>query len=174
MPARPTKLLASFIIASVIAVGSLGTALAGSDADLRAKLLSRYADMKAAMAAHDGAAVAAILTSDFESVDISGHSETGSQMIQEVSALKPDPNKWSETSLLSIAPGTGPVVVQQQYHMKTIKIADDGSTHHVELITLSTDTWVKTGGVWHIERTITDEISYFRDGQLVMHKTKAS
>src|SRR5437870_1802713 len=72
-----------------------------ADDSLREALQSRYTAMKAAMAAHDGAAMAAILAPNFVSVDLSGHSETAFQMIAEVNGLKPDPNKSSTTTLVS-------------------------------------------------------------------------
>jgi hypothetical protein len=56
--------------------------------------------------------------------------------------------------------------------MKTVKTAADGTRHNIELVTLSTDTWVKPADVWLIERTVTNELSYFKDGQLVGHKQK--
>jgi hypothetical protein len=73
-----------------------------ADATLKTALESRYAAMKKAMAAHDGPAIAAILAPDFMSVDVTGQSETAAQMIAEVNGLKPDPNKSSATTLISI------------------------------------------------------------------------
>ncbi|MBV8566442.1 MAG: hypothetical protein JO273_13395 [Methylobacteriaceae bacterium] len=56
--------------------------------------------------------------------------------------------------------------------MKTFRTAADVTQHNVELVALSTDFWIKTADVWLIERTVTDELSYFQDGQLVAHKLK--
>jgi hypothetical protein len=56
--------------------------------------------------------------------------------------------------------------------MKTVKATPDGVQHNIELVTLSTDTWVKPAEVWLVQRTVTNELSYFRDGQLVVHKQK--
>jgi Domain of unknown function (DUF4440) len=128
--------------------------------------------MKAAMAAHDGAAMAAIFAPDFTSVDVSGQSKTASQVISEVNDLKPDPNKSSETTLISISPAANVATVEQRYDMKTVRTAADGTQHNVELVTLSTDTWIRRGGVWLIERTVTNELSYFVDGRLGQHKLK--
>ena len=140
-----------------------------ADGSLKAELQSRYAAMKSAMAAHNGDAIAAILAPDFVSVDISGQSESASQMIAEVNALKPDPNKSSVTTLVSISREANGAVVKQRYDMKTVRIATDGADA-IELVTLSTDTWVKPTGTWLLERTVTNEMSLYRDGQLAMHK----
>ncbi len=56
--------------------------------------------------------------------------------------------------------------------MKTVTTAADGTQHNIELVALSTDTWVKPADVWLIGRTVTNELSYFKDGQLVGHRQK--
>jgi hypothetical protein len=152
-----------------VLVGSIAWS---ADDALREVLQSRYAVMKAAMAAHDGAAMTKMLAPDFMSVDVSGKLETASQLIAEVNGLKPDPNKSSETTLISLGPDANRVIVEQQYHMKTVRTAGDGTQHNVELITLSTDTWIKPADVWLMERTVTNELSYFDNGLLVAHKLK--
>lgn len=162
----------ALIYLSIASFVSMGNAWSADDS-LKAALQSRYAAMKSAMAAHDGAAVTAILAPDFTSIDVLGQSEGAAQMIGEVNALKPDPNKSSETTLLSISPAANSAVVKQRYDMKTIKTAADGSQHSVELITLSTDSWTKSAGAWLLQRTVTNEMSYYKDGQLVMHKQGA-
>jgi len=128
--------------------------------------------MKAAMEAHDGAAIAAILAPNFESVDLSGHSETAAQMIAEVNDLKPDPKKSSTTTLLSVDSAATSVTVVQRYDMKTIRTDPDGTAHNVELVTVSTDTWTKPANAWLINKTVTDELSYFKDGKLIAHQVK--
>jgi hypothetical protein len=169
---RLLRNLAAFVAVSVVglAAGSDGWSADGS---LKLVLQSRYAAMKAAMAAHNGLAIAAILAPDFVSIGVMGQSETASQMIAEVNGLMPDPNKSSETTLMSVIPAANAVTVEQRYDMKTIRTATDGTQHNVELITISTDTWIKPAGAWLIERTVTNEMSLFRDGQLVGHKKKS-
>jgi hypothetical protein len=129
-------------LALFFACVAAGPVASRADDSLRTALEARYADMKAAMAAHDSAAIAATIAPDFASVDVSGQSKGASQVIADVTALKPDPNRSSETTLISITPAADAVTVQQQYHMKTIVTAADGVQH--------------TAG----------------DGQLVMHKQK--
>jgi ketosteroid isomerase-like protein len=160
------------LLALSLAFVSAGPLASRADNALRAALESRYADMKAAMAAHDSAAIAAILAPDFASVDVSGQSKGASEMIAAVTAVKPDPNRSSETTLISVTPAGDAVTVEQRYHMKSVATAADGTQHSVELVTLSTDSWVKPADVWLIQRTVTNELSLLRDGQVVMHKKK--
>lgn len=160
-------------ICVALGIGAFAPAAAlANNEDLRAMLQSRYTAMKVAMSAHDGAAIEAILAPDFQGIDISGQSETAKQMIAEVDALKPDPNKASTTTLISVNLLPNEAIVIQRYDMKTIRDAFDGSAHNIELVTLSKDTWVDNKGVWLIKRTVTNELSLFRDGKLIVHKVK--
>jgi hypothetical protein len=43
----------------------------------------------------------------------------------------------------------------------------------VELVTLSTDTWIKSEGTWLMRRTVTNQLDYKIDGRLVAHKDRA-
>jgi hypothetical protein len=92
-------------------------------------------------------------------------------MIQEVDGLPKDPSKVSTTTLLTIRFAGNSAVVDQCYEMRTIKTAADGSRDSVRLITLSTDTWVNSNGVWLLQKTVTNQLDYYKNGQLVMHKT---
>jgi ketosteroid isomerase-like protein len=143
-----------------------------TDSTLRPTLEARYAAMKSAMAAHDGEAIAALLSPDFVAVDISGRSADAAQMIREVSALPVDPLKVSTTTLLAIEVSGSTALVDQRYDMKTTKNQSDGSKQNVELIALSTDTWIDVGGVWLLQRTLTKQLDYFVNGQSVAHKTR--
>jgi ketosteroid isomerase-like protein len=171
---RHDHLLRNLGLSLVLSVAcvSAGSTAGSADDSLRAALQSRYADMKAALAAHDAAALTAIFAPDFVSVDVSGQSKGGSQVIADVNALKPDPNKTSETTLISIIPGANAVTVEQRYDMKTVRTAADGTKHNKELVALSTDSWVKPADAWLIQRTVTNELSFFNDGQLILHKLK--
>jgi len=161
---------------TVLAVISCGlTCVAPVHADdsaLQTALQGRYAEMKVAMSARDDKAIRALLVPDFFSVDISGQSEHAAQMIREVDALPKDPNKVSTTTILAIKPAGDIVVVSQRYDMKTVKVAADGSKRDVELVTLSTDTWVKARGSWLLKKTQTDQLDYYVNGQQVAHKVR--
>jgi hypothetical protein len=167
---RPGRLLRSLGLSLVLSVACISAGSA--DDSLRATLQSRYADLKAAIAARDAAALSAIFAPDFASVDVSGRSKVASQVIADLNAVKPDPNKTSETTLITITPGASAVTVEQRYDMKSVRTAADGTQHNIGLVALSTDSWIKPADVWLIQRTVTNELSFFNDGQLVMHKVK--
>ena len=126
--------------------------------------------MKTAMAGRDSKAIAALLAPGFVSIDSSGQSETASQMIQEVEGLPKDPLKVSTTTLLSIKVAGSSAVVDQRYDMKTVKTAADGTKANIQLVALSTDTWVNINGAWLLQKTVTNRLDYYKNGQLVMHK----
>jgi hypothetical protein len=52
------------------------------------------------------------------------------------------------------------------------RAAADGTQHNMELVALSTDSWIKPAAAWLIRRTVTHELSAFDDGNLIMHKLK--
>ena len=140
-------------------------------ADTKVDLHSRYDTLKAAMAAHDGAAIQALLTPDFKSIDVTGQTENTAQMIAEVEALKPDPNKTSRTTLLSVAVSGSVANVEQRYEMNTQKVGTDGQIHAVKLTTQSHDIWNMSGANWLISSTQTEQMDYAVDGKVVMHKS---
>jgi hypothetical protein len=53
-------------------------------------------------------------------------------------------------------------------------LACKGATKQaVELVTLSTDTWIKSGEAWLLRRTVTKQLDYKIDGRLIAHKERA-
>jgi ketosteroid isomerase-like protein len=144
------------------------------DNKLRSILEGRYAAMKSAMANRDAKQVAALLAPDFVSVDVSGSEKGAAQMVESLKAAPADPDKVSNTTLLSVESGGGKAVVKQRYDMKTVKAAPDGAKHQIELTTLSTDQWVSVSGTWLIQRTATDQMDYLVDGKPLIHKVRKS
>ncbi|HVJ53784.1 MAG TPA: nuclear transport factor 2 family protein [Aliidongia sp.] len=131
---------------------------------LKAALQSRYAAMKAAVADRDGTAFASLLAPRFKSIDVSGRAKNADQIVAELKRQAADPNRSSETTLVSLKPEGAAVTVEQRYEMKTIKVAADGAPRAVQLVTVSTDRWVKPADVWLIERSVTTELTYSEDG----------
>jgi hypothetical protein len=75
----------------------------------------------------------------------------------------------STTTLLSVKVAGSTAVVNQRYDMKTVKTAADGSKTNIELISLSTDTWANVNGSWLLQKTVTNQLDYYKNGQLAMH-----
>jgi hypothetical protein len=153
--------------------GFAGPAAAGgTDPALKAALEQRYTAMKAAMAAHDAGALRAILAPGFASIDVNGQRQNASQMIAEVRTIPSDPHKTSATTVLSCSGTAKSLTVKQRFDLKTVRRGPDGAPHKVELVSLSTDTWVKPGAVWLMERTVTDDMTLYRDGKLAGHRAR--
>lgn len=167
---RPLKLCLTLL---TCLAGTLPAGIGCADEALKQELMARYANMKAAVAAHDGAAIAAILAPDFKSVDVTGKSSGAGDLIASVNSLKSDPNRTSETTLLSVEPAGMGLTAEQQYDMKTVKTDNSGARYNVELITLSTDTWIKADGDWLLQQTVTKDMRLLKDGQMVLHKNSA-
>jgi hypothetical protein len=146
---------------------------AGMDPALKAALDARYAAMKLAMDARDAAAIRAILAPGFSSMDTRGQMENADQMIAEVTALPPDTHKTSMTTVLSYSGSAKALTVKQRYDMKTLKSGPDGTQHPVELVALSTDTWVKPGAVWLMRKTVTDDMTLYRDGRQATRQARS-
>jgi hypothetical protein len=96
-------------------------------------------------------------------------------MIKEVIATPQDPNKKSETTIISVARNGDVVTVVQQYHITNIrKPADASAPQIIEIMARSTDTWQLIGGVWLYESTATDELQYSVDGKVSIHKKRSN
>jgi ketosteroid isomerase-like protein len=165
------KLLVAVLLASLSAVQCVAAEPAAESA-LKSVLEGRYAALKAAIDARDRQALAALLAPGFASVDVSGKSQTAEQMLTQLAASRKDPNKVSETTLLSVKLNGDVATVSQRYHMTSAKVTSDGSRHPVELVTLSTDTWIRSGDSWLLRQTATDQLDYSVDGKAMPHKVR--
>jgi hypothetical protein len=162
------------LLALCLFVCGRANVVSAQDASLKATLQVRYAELKSAIGARDDKAVAALLSPDFESVDASGQIQHADQMLKEVDALPKDPGKVSTTELLAVTSSGKTATVVQKYDMKTVKMAADGSSRNVELVTLSTDTWVSVNAAWLLHKTVTNQVDYYVDGRQVLHKVRAT
>jgi hypothetical protein len=144
------------------------------DASVKTALEARYKDLRIAMAARDVVSVGTLLAPGFVSEDVSGNRQDADSMLREVAALKADPNKVSETTVVSVESDGDSVVAVQRYHMTTIKADRDGSPKHVDLVTISRDTWKRPPkGTWLISKTVTQQIDYKVNDKLLVHKERA-
>lgn len=166
------KLILS-IAAITISLLFSGTAALAGEGALKGVFEGRYAAMKSAMADRNPKAIAALLSPDFASEDVSGKTETSEQMIRQVCALPRDPNKISATTVLSVQIAGETASVMQRYHMSTTKATDGAVKQAVELDTLSSDIWVKSNGVWLLRRTATNQLDYKINGRLAVHKERS-
>jgi hypothetical protein len=168
------RLAIALLLVALTSLGGNTLAAPSPERDeLGALLQSRYAAMKAAMAARDAGAISALLTADFESLDADGKSQSAAQMIAGVLALAPDPSRSSETTIVSIREANGVATVSQRYRMtKSLVRPGETSARSILLVAVSTDTWQQVDGSWRLRRSVTESIDYSVDGRLSMHKVR--
>ncbi len=167
--AKASLLAAALMLTPVIR----GGAESSEDAQ-RTVFEARYAAVRAAMTARDADTIAALLTADFVSEDADGQVSSAAKMIRDVLALPKDPQKVSSTIVLTVEVADDVATVTQRYRMTTVRIPAAGAQEqHIEVVTESTDTWVKQSGAWVLKKTVTDTLDYTIDGKLVVHKVHA-
>ena len=169
-----------FITASalLLSIGLLwvsSSAIGATHVSLQVVLQERYAALEAAVVARDSTGIAELLAPGFTSVDVGGVTQSAAQMIGQLRGLPQDPHKISNTTILSIEQHGNTAIAIQRYHMTTTKSQPDTtSTQAIELGATSTDNWVHSNGVWLLQRTVTDDISYKVDGKLLAHKQRVT
>jgi ketosteroid isomerase-like protein len=160
-------LLAHLLISTIM----VGSALA-AEPDLQPRLEAQYGALRAAMAARDSNAIAALLTPDFVSVESSNQSKDATKMIEETASSPVDPNKDSHTTLTDVNRNGDMAIVEQRYDMTTKAIGRDGTMQDIKITTLSTDTWVNSNGVWRLKRSVTNQLDVGINGQAIIHKVR--
>ncbi|MEO7326713.1 MAG: nuclear transport factor 2 family protein [Dokdonella sp.] len=166
------RMAGSAVVVMLMFGANVATATA-PESDLKKIFEGRYAAMKVAMEARDSKALAAFFAQDFQSIDVNGTVESLDQMLQEVMAMPVDPARISGTTVLSAERHGDVATVVQRYHMTTTKPSLDGSGDKpVELTAISTDTWIKSDGVWLGKDTQTEEMEYKKDGKVLAHQQR--
>lgn len=164
-----------FIIVSLLlsCVATSGYSADSGETD-RATFAELYGQFKIAMASRNPSAVAAMLAHGFQSEDASGKVQNSEEMLAGLATLPPDPNKKSKTTVVSVSVNGTSATVVQRYQMNTTKVAADGSVRPVELVAVSDDIWSQSGKSWKLLRTVTRQIDYTVDGQVIIHKSHVS
>ncbi|MBS0481960.1 MAG: nuclear transport factor 2 family protein [Proteobacteria bacterium] len=165
-------------LAALLAGGLASIALitpAQAQDDAKAQFQARYTALRSAMEAHDTAAVSAVFAPDYQITDLSGETHPGTDLIARMSkmAARPaDPSRHVETTVLSAAVSGNSATVQQQLVAGGKRTGDDGQEHTMEMVAESTDTWVKTGDVWKLSKTVQVSRTVKRDGEVFFHEGK--
>jgi hypothetical protein len=162
------RLVAVFALSALFAASA--TAARADAPDLTAALQSRYAALKVAIDGRDDKSAAALLATDFVSVDVTGETEDRTQFLAKLDAFAQDPLKSSTTTIVSVKAAGQSATVDQRYDLKTVKTGADGSKRNVEVVTQSTDTWTDVAGAWLLQRTETKQLDYYVNGEQVIHK----
>ena len=184
---------------SAALAGALTVAAAAQAApDTKEQFQRRYTELRGAMAAHDQAALAKIITPDFTMTDVRGETHTAAEVAQmegrrgagradhprspagESSApagpAKPDtapprPERKTETTVLAATVSGETASVHQQLHMAMTREGDDGTPHAIDLVIVSDDSWVHHGDAWLLQKSVQKDFIVKRDGEEFMHQT---
>ena len=162
------------IVSLLLSCVALSAYSAGHEAADRATFAELYGRLKVAMNSRDQTAVAAMLASGFQSEDASGKVQSSEEMLAGLATLTPNPNKKTQTTVVSVAVSGTTATVVQRYQMNTTKLGADGSTKSVELVAVSDDVWSRSGDSWKLLRTVTRQMDYSIDGQVVVHKSRGA
>ena len=134
---------------------------------LKATLTQRYIEMKVAMRARNEAAIKALLTPDFVSVEIDGTRQNADQIIAELKVHPFDPNRESRTDIASVYQDGNIAYVEQEFHGNTIGVDKLGQVHKTESHATSHDEWVNNDGLWKSRLTQTLSLDFYVDGKHV-------
>lgn len=162
------------LLAGALATAAL-IAPAHAQTDAKAEFQARYTALRAAMEAHDAAAIGKIFAPDYQITDLSGDTHPGSELIERMNkmAARPaDPSRHAETKVLSATIAGNTATVDQQLVAGGKRAGDDGVEHTMEMVAQSTDTWVKTGDDWKLARTVQVSRTVKRDGEVFFHQGK--
>jgi hypothetical protein len=157
---RPIRLLLPLALLAVPTIAK---------ADPREELTARYAELKAAMEAHNADAAKALLAPRFKSVDIRGNELEAEDLIDDMARIPADPARKSETVLGDIKLDGDKATVAHKLDAKSTRKGEDGAEHAIEFVSTSTDVWVRTPKGWLMQSSTAEEVSILRDGTEVRH-----
>ena len=138
-------------------------------ADTQADLTARYAALKAAMDDREDKPIKAFLTKDFHATDLQGEVHNADEMIAGLAMIPDDPAMKSETTILGVAVDGATAKVSQKRDTNMSRQGRDGATHAIEMISQSDDVWVQSKGVWLLQSTETQDMTFKRDGVEMRH-----
>jgi hypothetical protein len=154
-------------LASVMLILPMAYAFAQATDPTFTKLYTKFKDAVAQRNTH---VLASMLAPGFEDEDISGKIESADHVLADFSHLPRDPNRQSQTTILSVNSDGTTAKVVQRYRMTTTKLLPNGEKKAVELVAVSNDIWKRANGTWQLARTVTEEMDYREDGQTLAHK----
>ena len=161
----PIKTVAFLLLALCL------SAFAADDAEANhAAFAALYARMNTAMSEKNMAELGALLAPGFQSEDVAGKVKTARQLLQEVAALKDDPNRRLETTFSGVAIDGGTARMVRRLRITTTKAAGD-KTPAMEYVAVSDDTWTRTEQSWKLAASTVRQADFSMQGKLLMHKT---
>lgn len=157
-----------FVLALALGASLAGPALAQVDA--KALFEGRYAGLRAAMQAQDAAAAGQFVTSDYQLTDIRGEAHGLADAMAQAGRIPSDPAHKPVTRILSAAVNGESAAVDQELTIDTTRTGGDGAEHQIEIIVVSSDSWVHRGDAWLLSKSVQKDLTVKRDGEVFMHQ----
>lgn len=157
----------SLLAGALAAVAIVAPAIAQ---DAKAMLEPRYAVLHAASDARDAAALAKVLTADYQMIDIQGETHTMAEMSEMLAKMPQDPNMKPKYTMLEATITAAGATVKQQMDLHLSRPMEDGTTAEMDVTIISEDAWVQHGGTWLLQKTVQKDISVSKDGEVVFHQ----
>lgn len=133
---------------------------------------ARYAQLHAATAAKDGAALAQVLSPDYMMTDIQGQTRDYAQVQARLATAPGGPERQPKITVRSaVITGTA-AVVKQQMDLHMTRTGGDGVPVTMDITTQSDDTWIQRGGVWLLQTSEQKEMTVSKAGEVVLHEIK--
>lgn len=148
------------------ALGCRGAALASGDDALQGALQDRYKALNAAMVLGDDRRLTTFVAPNFVGIAIDGERGGVKQTIG-FGLLPVDPHSVFTTTLSSLRQLGDTVVVNQRLDIKTTEANCGGQEQRVEYVAYSIDTWIKANGTWVLQRSKTQRLEYYVNGEQI-------
>lgn len=166
------SLLALILFALALALAAPAHADEAADKAIFQQL---YAGLHEANDSRDASKIKALLTGDFQSIDLKDARMTADQMIGLILA-SPKPvasaGQGPGTEVLSVTITGEQAEVKQRYHLTGTRKSSDGVSHAMDMMARSRDVWVRQNGQWLLKETRTDEMELKADGLRVFYKIR--
>ena len=162
----PPSLRLPLILAAAFAI----SAPALAQADSAALFQGRYADLRSAMQEKDAVKIAAVLAPDYRMTDIQGEEHDAAALAERMGRMPQGAGRSVETKVLSAAITGESAAVEQELTGAMTRAGPDGAEHRMELHLRSADSWALRGGQWLLVKSVQQELTVKRDGEVFLHQ----
>jgi hypothetical protein len=129
-----------------------------------------YAKFNAAMNVKHTSDVGAMLAPGFRSEDVDGKIRSAQKLLDDITALKDDPNRKADSTVVSARLDGATAHVVQRFLVTTSK-SYFGKKMAFELVAVSDDTWTRADSGWKLLKTTTRRATLSANGKVISEKS---
>jgi hypothetical protein len=168
------RLLAVLTLCLLTALAATPACAKDKDSDaLKKTIENRYWDIRMSIKSGDPDRFRANLAAGYANTDLAGAVRNADQIVDALGQTVPDDSRKEETTITSLErAGDGKVIVETNYDLTTMRALEDGSKIEYHMVTTSTDTWVKEGGAWLLEKSVANTGDVFINGEKIAHRVR--